>query len=325
MSVASVSFCLRLDLPITIDINSSSQQKIHKPKPSTIMSPSTAFLTDVRSPKSPKRFFNFSRDPLPPLPPLPPSGACSPSLVKESQTSISPYSSPTSSALGNGAQVVRRPSDARREMRQPLTAGLVSSSSSREDLRQPAPTSAFSLIRRPSQPSLKSSSLNDRSLVTPAKVPSQRSNLKVQTSMSSTASFYSTSIHESDVESQSRRATVRPPPRPNPTSPFAATLLSHSSRPNPTASSHTLVILSFAYSLDDPPINNNVTMPWEKLRRAGGHLVRFIERHLHEEAEDDLKPDMTDGESAEDSDLESDYGLGALLRFVSLLLCVTPS
>lgn len=62
-----------------------------------------------------------------------------------------------------------------------------------------------------------------------------------------------------------------------------------------------------------------MTIPWEKLYPAGGHLVRFVERHLGREAVEEGKPHMTDGESAEDSDLESDYSLGALLRSVLVL------
>ncbi len=293
------------------------------------MSPSATLLPDLRSPKSPRRFFIFSRDPLPPLPPLPPTFACSPPPTKVSHTPNSSYSSclsTNSSSLGCGAQVVRRPSDARRTMKQPLTAGLVTSSLSREKLRSPGPTSAPVSRSRPSQPSMKYSPPIQGSPPVSNSLPTvqrhRRSILKVKTSIASTYSSSSPLCtpshddHQSDWDARSRRVTVRPPPKQNPPSPFAATLLLHSTCPSPTSSSHTLITLSFAYALDDPPTNIPVTIPWDALRHVGGHLVRFVEQHLGGNSVEEGKPGLTDGERAEESDLDSDHSLGALLRSI---------
>ena len=53
-------------------------------------------------------------------------------------------------------------------------------------------------------------------------------------------------------------------------------------------------------------------------------MVRFIEHHLNQSAEEEAKPEMTDGESADesDSDLASDSGLDALLRYANTPLRV---
>jgi len=282
------------------------------------MAPPSAFLPDLRSPRSPKRFFNFSKDPLPPLPPPAPTAAYSPPPVKVTHTANSSFSSNNSSPLGQGAQIVRRPSDARRAMRQPFTAGLPTSTSSRGDFRESPPASAPMLRPRPSQPSMPSPPHEVKPMRPQVSIShlDRRSTLKLKPSISSTSSSISPSSDTPEWEwgIRSRRSTVRPPPRPSPPSPFNAILLSHSSRPSPTASSHVLINLSFGYSLDDPPSNNTITIPWERICRAGGHLARFVERHLGDEAEEEGKPDMTDGESADDSDLDSDYGLGELLR-----------
>ncbi|KAK4683516.1 hypothetical protein P7C73_g6733, partial [Tremellales sp. Uapishka_1] len=113
-----------------------------------------------------------------------------------------------------------------------------------------------------------------------------------------------------------RPSQTSPPKGPCPPIPFSATLLSHSKKYSPTLASSVLITLEFAYSLDDPPRNVPVTLPLDLLRRLGQdiHLVAFIERQLDEGER--LEPDLTDGESAADSDLESDYGLSALLRYV---------
>ena len=112
-----------------------------------------------------------------------------------------------------------------------------------------------------------------------------------------------------------RRLTVRPPPprMALPPTPFTATLLSKTTRASPTAKSETLITLEFGYSLDDSPRTSRAVIPWPVLIHAGGHVVRFIQEHLEEEGEED-RPDMTDGSSAEESDLESEYGLDALLK-----------
>ena len=289
------------------------------------MSASATVSPDIRSPKSPKRFFfNFSREPLPPLPPLPSNIALSPvSITTSLHTPNSSFSSVNSSTLGHGAQVVRRPSDARREMRQPLTAGLsMTSSLSKEDLRRPpTPTSAPMLRIRPSQPNLVGLppsgpvTIPVKTVSTPRNRPTT---LKVETSLSSTNSSYAASnvLNELDFEIQSRRSTARPPLRPNPPRPFYATLVAHSTRPSPTSASHMFITLSFGFSMDEPPKNDSVTIPWENLRSNGGHLAHFIALHLTDGNGEQTKPEMTDGESAEESDLESDYGLGALLRYV---------
>lgn len=116
---------------------------------------------------------------------------------------------------------------------------------------------------------------------------------------------------------QERRTTVRPPPR-LALPPFHALLTSKSTRPAPTGKNEILVVLEFGYSLDDPPKNTSVTLPWVVLGGAGGHLVRFIKDNLTDEEEErcvSMAPEMTDGSSAEDSDLDSDsYDLNDLLR-----------
>ena len=280
------------------------------------------FLPDLRSPKSPKRFFAFSKEPLPPLPPLPLSGAYSPPPLTIPLTPNSSYSSGKSPTLGYGAQIVRRPSDARRGMRQPLTAGLVTSSASREESRPFAPTSAPMLRPVPNPPLMRASPphrLLPLSSQASNSLRERKPNLKLKSSISSTTSSNSPSwdTPESDWDRTSRRSTVRPPPRMRPPSPFSATLLSQSTRPSPNSSSHVLVTLAFGYSLDDPPSNTTVTLSWEHLRYSGGYVVRFIEHHLNQRAEEEAKPEMTDGESADetDSDLASDSGLDALLRY----------
>jgi hypothetical protein len=113
-------------------------------------------------------------------------------------------------------------------------------------------------------------------------------------------------------------------PTPTPTiRDFRATLLSKSTRPSPTSHSETLITLTFGYTLDDPTKNTDVILPLERLQRAGGELLRFVESHLEGGGDrgsgvssvEKIQPEMTDGSSAEESDLDSDeYGLSALLR-----------
>jgi hypothetical protein len=68
-----------------------------------------------------------------------------------------------------------------------------------------------------------------------------------------------------------------------------------------------------------------VTLPLEVLKRGGGHLVEVVERVLGGRSKteqrgsvesDKSNPDLTDGEStgSEESELDSEYGLEALLR-----------
>ena len=117
--------------------------------------------------------------------------------------------------------------------------------------------------------------------------------------------------------SDERRATVKPPSRPVTCDPFHAILKTKTSRPAPTSTSEVLVTLEFGYSLDDPPKNTSVSLPWSILAKAGGHLVRLAREHLgEEEAERESSvPEMTDGSSAESSDRESgSYDLDGLLR-----------
>lgn len=130
-----------------------------------------------------------------------------------------------------------------------------------------------------------------------------------------------------------RRATIRPPPQSAlPPIPFSHHLLSHETRPAPTAESSTVVILEFAYSTDEQRRNDPVRMTLEMLKRGGGHLVRVIEEELGRRGQvgrsgiqrDSLEsersgPGMTDGETSEESELgsselDSGYGLEALLK-----------
>jgi hypothetical protein len=68
-----------------------------------------------------------------------------------------------------------------------------------------------------------------------------------------------------------------------------------------------------------------VTLPLEVLERGGGHLLDVVEKALGGRSKIDKRgsvesdksnPDLTDGEStgSEESELDSEYGLEALLR-----------
>ena len=148
-----------------------------------------------------------------------------------------------------------------------------------------------------------------RNMPSQSSVKSSSPLVKNKLSSRSMAASPDSSAHEWD--NRSHRTTAKPPVR---TMPFAATLISHTTRASPTSASHVLVTLSFAYSLDDPPSNNSVSLPWEALRMGGGHLLDFVQGILGEHEEESQRPEMTDGESAEESDFESEYGPGALLR-----------
>ncbi|WWC98056.1 hypothetical protein V866_004946 [Kwoniella sp. B9012] len=145
----------------------------------------------------------------------------------------------------------------------------------------------------------------------------------------------------------SNRSTIRPLPPASRTSarlsavqtPFHATILEDTSRPLPAGQSDLLLLnLEFAYLLDDKPNNEKVILPIEVVRQYGSNrLVDWLDRHLTRSGNGNNKkvistvttmPEMTDGESAEESDLESDNGLTALLRdeyLNSILLPDPPS
>ncbi|TYJ54849.1 hypothetical protein B9479_004440 [Cryptococcus floricola] len=155
--------------------------------------------------------------------------------------------------------------------------------------------------------------------------------------------------------SMSHRTTIKPPPRTSskPDTPFHATLLSLTRKPLPRLptgeqESVTLVNIEFAYSLSDPAKNENVTLPLEVLRNGGGFLGEWVqgclivqeeeerkarekEREQREEKEVLMKererkmPAMTDGESAEESDLDSDYELNLLREEYLKSIYVAPS
>ena len=101
-----------------------------------------------------------------------------------------------------------------------------------------------------------------------------------------------------------------------PPTPFTAVLLELIRR-SAGSLNQTVVTLEFAYALDEPHRSMPVSLPLEVINLAGGHLGSWIENRL--DVDTDTKPELTDGESAEDSDLDSDeWGLGALLRYALL-------
>ena len=107
----------------------------------------------------------------------------------------------------------------------------------------------------------------------------------------------------------SRRLTAAPPPRaPLPPTPFSAILKNKITRTAADEHSVVLVNLEFAYSSDVPANNARVTLPLEVLQRGGAssNLVRLVEETLKADAEGEDGPGMTDGSSADESELESD-------------------
>ena len=135
----------------------------------------------------------------------------------------------------------------------------------------------------------------------------------------------------------SNRSTVKPLPRssslPRIETPFSAALLLCIRKSLPKLSSGeqdsiTLINIEFAYSFADPPRNESVTLPLETLKKGGGKLYDWVMDCLKtQEYEEEKKaeekeaireekklPEMTDGESAEESDWDSDGDLSALLR-----------
>ncbi|WWC73022.1 uncharacterized protein I206_106987 [Kwoniella pini CBS 10737] len=121
--------------------------------------------------------------------------------------------------------------------------------------------------------------------------------------------------------------------------PFHATILEDKIQSLPDNDSPNLILLNleFAYSLDEKPNNAKVIIPLQVLQNQGSNnLVDWIDRYLNRNSTNSKKvfstvttiPEMTDGESAEESDLESDNGLTALLRdeyLNSILMPNSPS
>lgn len=115
--------------------------------------------------------------------------------------------------------------------------------------------------------------------------------------------------------------------------PFSAALLSCTHKPLPKLSSGeqdsiTLINIEFTYSFADPPKNESVILPLKTLKKGGGKLYDWVMDYLKEQEDEEEKkvgekeeireekklPEMTDGESAEESDWDSDCDLSALLR-----------
>ncbi|KGB75824.1 hypothetical protein I307_01857 [Cryptococcus deuterogattii 99/473] len=128
--------------------------------------------------------------------------------------------------------------------------------------------------------------------------------------------------------------------------PFHAALLSCTRKPLPKLScgeqdSITLVNIEFAYSFSDPPRNESVILPLEMLKKGGGKLHDWVMDCLKAQEDEEEKktekkeeireerklPEMTDGESAEESDWDSDCNLSALLRdeYLKSLIVSSPS
>jgi hypothetical protein len=141
---------------------------------------------------------------------------------------------------------------------------------------------------------------------------------------------------------------------PVPIAPFGATLLSCSTRQAAPGEDITLITIHFAYSLEDKPDTSCVTLPLSALLSTGGQLIRFVEDQLARlnseaptvqerrmsaasdytdrnalaegmEGHEELRPEMTDGESAEESDVDSEYGLTTLLRYVRSVFQILKS
>lgn len=107
----------------------------------------------------------------------------------------------------------------------------------------------------------------------------------------------------------SRRLTAAPPPKASlPPTPFSAILKSKTTRTAVDEHSVILVNLDFAYSSSLPVNSSRVTLPLDVLQRGGAfsNLVRFVEDALKTDADGEDGPGMTDGSSADESELESD-------------------
>jgi len=135
------------------------------------------------------------------------------------------------------------------------------------------------------------------------------------------ASFKSAKTqNQEDID---KRSTIKPAPRSQlPPVPFSHHLISHTTRPALSAQSSTIIRLDFAFSTNESCKNDSVKLTWEVLKRGGGHLVEVVEKLLGISPQkqrgslesEKSNPDLTDGESSEDSELGSEYGLEALLR-----------
>ncbi|KAE8543652.1 hypothetical protein D1P53_000367 [Cryptococcus gattii VGV] len=148
----------------------------------------------------------------------------------------------------------------------------------------------------------------------------------------------------------SNRSTIKPAPRSSSLTtfdtPFHAALLSCNRKFLPKLSSGeqdsiTLINIEFAYSFSDPPRNESVILPLEMLKKAGGKLHNWVmdcltaqedEEEKKAEEKEEIReerklPEMTDGESAEESDWDSDCNLSALLRdeYLQSLIVSSPS
>ncbi|ORX39204.1 hypothetical protein BD324DRAFT_618837 [Kockovaella imperatae] len=314
-------------------------------------------LPDMKAPKSPRRLFaSFTPtklfhhfDTAPPVPCLPvtiPSSdtfdPTSPPLshYRKGHTPTLSQSSSTSS-LGNGAQIVKTPLDAMRDLRPPLRNKTSSKSLAQISHSQSRWSQSSSEDPSPSdrRQTLKAK-LSLHSMSTKASTP-KLPELKHLRSQPSLGGWYPQGMEPFDSpdrrsdavgpatgfenrrQSQcfsekqmrdARRSTVKPPRR-SPSTPFKASLISKFVRPAPTAKSEILITLQFGFS-SMPPRNTHVTLPWHILREAGGQLAEFVSDYVDTRRESGMsdKPSMTDGSSASESDLESEFDLDTLLR-----------
>jgi hypothetical protein len=233
--------------------------------------------------------------------------------------------------MGSGPEIIRRPSEAARTMKQRMRADH-----SRNVGPGPMELTDMEIIgeefeammKEPTTAPLPSSSTRsahgDQSRIIPVTAP-----LRTKNSRSSLKSVKARNQDEVD-----KRATIKPPPRTTlPPIPFSYTLLSHTTFPTPSSESSTIITLEFAYSTDEKCKNDSVKLTLEVLRRGGGHLLDVVEKLLGErpvkgrggaEQRGSLEsersnPELTDGESSEESEFDSEYGLEALLRYVACL------
>lgn len=274
-------------------------------------------------PKSPKRFWAFSAHTPTPVPPLP----AMPSHIRSSSTN--PI------GLGTGAEIIRRPSEAARTMKQRSEKKLSRSSRS----LGPAPMELTDMevlgkefdvmMQEPNTAPLPSHHFGHGEL--PRLLPSTAP-LRTKSSRTSLKSMKAKPQEEIEERGTDKRATIKPPPRTLlPPIPFSYHLISQTSRPAKGSESSVIVTVDFAYSTDEKCANNSVKLTWEILKRGGGHLCEAVEKLLSARPQkgrggleqrgsmesQKSNPDLTDGESSEDSELGSEeYGidLEALLR-----------
>ena len=253
-------------------------------------------------PKSPKRFWAFSTQSPPPLPVMP-------AHVRSSSTN--------SIGLGTGAEIVRRPSEASRTMKQRAKLDR----SSRNVGPGPMELTDMeimgkefeTMIIEPTTAPLPSIPFRhgDTGRILPATAPLR--------TKSSQTSFKS--LKPKSQEAIDKRSTIKPAPRSQlPPIPFSHHLVSHNIRPALGTESSTIVTLEFAFSTDENCKNDSVKLTWDVLKRGGGHLGELVEKLLGTKSQrgslesEKSNPDLTDGSSSEDSGLGSEYGLEALLR-----------